>query len=185
MTGDDTAAERFADVLKLAFVDGLSVRAISRRLHMARKTVRWILDRDGGKRAARRAAPRPTLLSRYDEAIRQMLSDTPELKAPAILERLRPLGYQGGVSILRDRLRQLRPHAEREAFLTLDFAPGAAMQVDWADFGFALPGCPRREIVEGEVAGPRNARIVDDRLPPPGPSLRHQLVRSAAAAIGT
>jgi transposase len=143
MTGDDAASERFAEVLKLAFVDGLSVRAISRRLHMARKTVRRILDRDRGKRK-RRAAPRPTLLGRYDEVIRQMLSDTPELRAPAVLERLRPLGYQGGVSILRDRLRQMRPHAEREAFLTLDFAPGAAMQVDWADFGFALPGCPRR-----------------------------------------
>ena len=61
-----------------------------------------------------------------------------------MLERLRPLGYTGGVTILRDRLRRLRPHGVREAFLTLDFAPGEAMQVDWADFGFALPGVPRR-----------------------------------------
>jgi hypothetical protein len=38
----------------------------------------------------------------------------------------------------------LRPHAEKEPFLTLDFKSGAAAQVDWADFGFALPGCPRR-----------------------------------------
>ena len=64
--------------------------------------------------------------------------------APAVLERLRPLGYTGGVTILRDRLRRLRPRGHREAFLTLDFAPGEAMQVDWADFGFALPGVPRR-----------------------------------------
>ena len=76
--------------------------------------------------------------------IRQLLHDTPELRAPAVLERLRPLGYQGAVSILRDRLRQLRARPVREAFLTLDFAPGAAVQVDWGDFGFALPGCPRR-----------------------------------------
>jgi hypothetical protein len=40
-------------VLKLAFVDGLSVRAISRRLQMARKTVRRILDRDGSKLLSR------------------------------------------------------------------------------------------------------------------------------------
>lgn len=38
----------------------------------------------------------------------------------------------------------MRPRPRAEAFLTLDFLPGAAMQVDWADFGFALPGCPRR-----------------------------------------
>ena len=131
-------------MLKLAFVDDLGVRAIARRLRMSRKTVRRILDRERRKQAPRSAAPRPTLLSAYDGAIRQMLSDTPELKTPAVLERLRPLGYRGGVTILRNRLRQLRPHAEREPFLTLDFAPGAAVQVDWADFGFALPGCPRR-----------------------------------------
>jgi transposase len=146
MSDDDSTAQaqRFADVLKLAFVDGLGVRAIARRLHVGRKTVRRILDRERRKQVARPAAPRPTLLGAYDGAIRQMLSDTPELRAPAVLERLRPLGYRGGVTILRDRLRQLRPHAEREPFLTLDFAPGAAVQVDWADFGFALPGCPRR-----------------------------------------
>ena len=144
MSNDDASAQRFAEVLKLAFVDGLGVRAISRRLHVARKTVRRVLDRERRKRVAGPAAPRPTLLAAYDGAIRQMLSDTPELKAPAVLERLRPLGYRGGVTIVRDRLRQLRPHAEREPFLTLDFAPGAAVQVDWADFGFALPGCQRR-----------------------------------------
>ena len=62
-----------------------------------------------------------------------------------MLERLRPLGYAGGVTILRARLRQLRAGRKSpEAFLTLAFAPGEAMQVDWADFGFALPGVPRR-----------------------------------------
>jgi transposase len=141
---DDAAAERFAEVLKLAFVDDLGVRAIARRLRMSRKTVRRILDRERRKQGPQPAAPRQTLLGPYDGAIRQMLSDTPELRAPAVLERLRPLGYRGGVTMLRNRLRQLRPHAEREPFLTLDFAPGAAVQVDWADFGFALPGCPRR-----------------------------------------
>ena len=143
---DDAAAPHFAEVLKLAFVDGLGIRAIAGRLHMSRRTVRRILDGERSKNGARAnaASSRPSLLGAYDGAIRQMLSETPELRAPAVLERLRPLGYRGGVTILRDRLRQLRPHAEREPFLTLDFAPGAAVQVDWADFGFALPGCPRR-----------------------------------------
>src|SRR5882757_1992112 len=103
MTEDDEAAHRFAEVLKLAFVDGLGVRAIARRLSVARKTVRRILDRERRQRAPRPAAPRATLLGAYEGAIRQMLSDTPELRAPAVLERLRPLGYRGGVTIVRDR----------------------------------------------------------------------------------
>jgi transposase len=134
---------RVAEVLRLGLVEGIAVRAIARRLHLARKTVRKILGRH---RAPPRpaAGPRGSILDPYEPAIRAVLDDTPEMLAPALLERLRPLGYTGGVTILRDRLRRLRPHGHREAFLTLDFPPGEAMQVDWADFGFALPGVPRR-----------------------------------------
>lgn len=66
------------------------------------------------------------------------------MKAPAALERLRAQGYTGGITLVRDHLRLIRPRPRREAFLTLDFQPGSAMQVDWGDFGYAIPGCPRR-----------------------------------------
>jgi transposase len=137
------SSTRVAEVLRLGLVEGVAVRAISKRLHMARKTVRKILGRH---RAPPKPAvePRGSILDPYEPAIRAVLDDTPEMLAPALLERLRPLGYTGGVTILRDRLRRLRPRAHPEAFLTLDFSPGEAMQVDWADFGFALPGIPRR-----------------------------------------
>ena len=134
---------RVAEVLRLGLVEGVSVRQIARRLRMARKTVRRILGRQRLPARAP-AAPRGSLLDPYEKAIRAILDDTPEMLAPAMLERLRPLGYEGGVTILRARLRHLRPTGQREAFLTLHFDPGAAMQIDWADFGFALPGVPRR-----------------------------------------
>jgi len=134
---------RTAEVLRLGLVEGIAVRQIAKRLRMARKTVRKIL---GLHRAPPKPAsePRGSMLDPYETAIRTLLDDTPEMLAPAVLERLRPLGYTGGVTIVRQRLRYLRPRSQREAFLTLQFEPGAAMQVDWADFGFALPGVPRR-----------------------------------------
>lgn len=137
------APARVAEVLRLGLVEGISVRQIAKRLSMARKTVRRIL---GGHRApaAKPPAPRGSLLDPYATAIRKLLDDTPEILAPAVLERLRPLGYLGGVTIVRAELRRLRPQGQREAFLTLHFEPGAAMQVDWADFGFAVPGVARR-----------------------------------------
>jgi transposase len=141
---DDLVAQRRADVLRLTYAEGLGVRAIASRLKMARKTVRRFLDGDRVRREDKAAAPRAKLLLPFDGAIRQILGETPEMQAPAMLERLRPLGYRGGITIVRDRLRGLRPHVEREPFLTLDFPVGEAAQVDWADFGFALPGCPRR-----------------------------------------
>jgi transposase len=134
----DDASGRVAEVLRLGLVEGISSRAIARKLQMARKTVASILR--GHWAPVQQASPRGSLLDPYEKAIRTALHDTPEMLAPAVLERLRPLGYTGGVTILRARLRHLRGHGRREAFLTLQFAPGEAMQVDWADFGFALPG---------------------------------------------
>ena len=59
--------------------------------------------------------------------LRAILDDVPDILAPAVLERLRPLGYTGGVTILRARLRELRVgRRSPEAFLTLRFAPGEA-----------------------------------------------------------
>jgi transposase len=137
-------AAQMSEVLRLSLLEGLSIRAISRRLQLARKTVRRLLGRAPTAKGAVVAGPRGSQLDIYDAEIRRLVADTPELAAPAVLERLRPLGYTGGITVLRDRLRRFRPRAAKEAFLTLDFAPGAAFQIDWADFGFALPGCPRR-----------------------------------------
>lgn len=140
----DAKAERFAEVLRLSLVEGMSARAIGRRLGMSRNTVRWMLGRiPHGQRQTPRL-PRTSLLDPYQSVLKQLLEEVPDIKAPAALERLRRCGYQGGISVLRERLRVLRPKPQAEAFLTLDFLPGCAMQVDWADFGFAIPGCPRR-----------------------------------------
>jgi transposase len=131
------------EVMRLHYLDGLSVRAIARRLHLARRTVqRHLAKLPPAQKPA--PAPRASLLDGYDATIQKLLEETPEFKAPQVLERLRVLGYSGGISILRERVRELRAKPKPAAFLTLDFHPGEAMQVDWADFGFALPGVPRR-----------------------------------------
>jgi transposase len=140
-----TEAERgkqLAEVLRLSMTEGHSERAIAKRLGIARQTVRRLLGKAPSKVVAQR--PQVSILDPYLAVIRKLVEEAPTIRAPAVLERLRPLGYEGGVSILRDRLVTLRPHPQREAFLTLDIAPWEAVQIDWADFGFALPGCPRR-----------------------------------------
>lgn len=139
MQGGD---ERQAEALKLHLVDGVPIRAIAKRLHMSRNTVRKLVGRVPVKPKAA-PSPRTSLLTPYEAMLKGWLEQTPELRAPAALEKLREAGYQGGISILREWMKQLRPRP-REAFVTLSFKPGEAVQVDWADFGFALAGVPRR-----------------------------------------
>jgi transposase len=129
--------------MRLSYLEGLSLRAIAKKLKLSRRTVRLHLGKLPPRQKSERIPP-DGLLTRFEPQLKTWLEETPELRAPQLLERLRKLGYAGGISILRDRLRLLRPRPVPRAFATLDFFPGEALQVDWADFGFALPGIPRR-----------------------------------------
>jgi transposase len=91
------------------------------------------------KEPVREPTPRTSIVAVHDGTIRALLAAAPEISAPAVLERLRGYGYTGGLTVVRQRLRVLRDKPHVEAFLKLDFAPGEIVQVDWADFGFALP----------------------------------------------
>lgn len=142
MTDSDGSSVQ-AEIMRLHYLEGLSIRAIARRLKVARKTVRGGLGRRPPAANAE-TGRRPSLLDGYDDLIQQLLLDTPELNATQVLERLRPHGYTGGISILRERVRRLRPLRAPKAYLTVVHQPGSCVQVDWGDFGFALPGVPRR-----------------------------------------
>jgi len=144
------AVDPRAEILRLSLIEGKSVRAIARMLQMSRKTVRRTLAPTPAKPDGITAARRGRILDSYDDAIRKLLRDDERIKAPTTLERLRAIGFVGGISVVRDRLRELRPRVQREPFLTLEHPPGKEVQIDWFDVGFVLPGLPRR--VSGFVA---------------------------------
>lgn len=139
--------DRRAEILRLSLIEGKSVRAIARMLEMSRKTVRRTLRpvaTDRRSSAAIEVARRSRILDPYDQIVRNLVRDDERILAPAILERLRAVGFVGGITVVRERLRELRPRVQREPFLTLEHPPGRQVQIDWFDLGFAIPGIPRR-----------------------------------------
>jgi hypothetical protein len=171
--------DRAAEVLRLAYVDGLGVRTIARRLSMSRKTVRRLLGCDRPKAKPRPSPePRSSVLDAFTPVIRDLLHETPEMKAPAVLERLRPLGYTGGISILRDRVRKLRPGGHREAFLTLDFAPGKGGPTSGSRSRLPAPGGRVRDgalLLALPVTGVHAEPV--DGLVPALPAARDRVLR--------
>lgn len=143
LSQQDPSAQ-MAEVLRLHRDEGLGVRAISRATGLDRKKVRKMLALAQRKGAPASSRQQSSILAPYEDDIRQLLDDCAEIRAPAVLEQLRAQGYQGGITVVRDRLKQLRPRPKQEAFLTRGYEPGRMLQVDWADFGYALPGCARR-----------------------------------------
>ena len=62
-----------------------------------------------------------------------------------LLHKLREAGYTGGYSILKERVRKLRPQRQ-EPYLSLAFEPGECAQVDWGCAGTLQAGNTRRRL---------------------------------------
>ena len=127
---------------------GQSQRSISRTLGIARKTVRELLRdverrRAQGDDALERQAPpsrtpRASKLDRHRSFIAGLLRRYPDIRATRLLEELRGQGFDGGYTIVRQRLGELRPKPERnEPYELVITPPGKQAQVDFSPYELA------------------------------------------------
>jgi transposase len=124
--------EEWVDIVSL-HRQGLSIRAISRRLGVSRNTVRTALRRNGPPIRAPQRRP-SSKLEPYKDYLLARLSEFPELSVEALFEEIKGLGYAGGRSILKEFT---RPHRirRREPVVRFETPPGHQAQVDWAHLG--------------------------------------------------
>ena len=111
---------------------GLNVRTVTK----------WASIQQFQPRASK--TPRTSKLDAYKGQIVRWL-DTHPYSAQQIYQRLVEAGYDGGLTIVKDYVHRVRPRAA-QAYLTLDFAPGEAAQVDWGEMGTVAVGGTRRRL---------------------------------------
>ena len=92
----------------------------------------------------RRSRPRGSILDPFKPRITRLLETHP-YSAQQIFQRLREEGYGGGMTILRDYVRRIRP-PKRPVYLKLHFAPGECAQVDWGAYGTVAVDNTRRRL---------------------------------------
>lgn len=110
-----------------------SLRKMARHLHLARKTIRKYLDSPAAASARRRQA---TKLDPFKLTIAELLAQDATASAVVIAQRLQPLGYHGGITILRNYVKTVRPHsAPPRAFVRMEPSPGERFEIDWGHFG--------------------------------------------------
>jgi transposase len=121
---------------------GCSIRALSRHFGVGRNTVRRILrgnqaQRDQGHDlvlSQRKKLPRKSKLDPFVPRIRELLEKFPKLTAVRLYEELQEAGYDGGLTVLRERLRTLRPQPKKAPVIRFETDPGLQAQMDWSPY---------------------------------------------------
>ena len=117
---------------------GMSLHAIARQLGLARNTVRKYV-RGAAVPAAR--PTKPQKLDPFKDQIRRWVQEDHLLNCVTMRDRLRALGYAGGVSQLKAFVQPLRPpKAGRFPVRRYETPPGEQLQFDWGEFRYDQNG---------------------------------------------
>jgi transposase len=129
---------------------GVSQRAIARQLGISRGTVIRVLARLQAQRdGLDSSSPRPRrrgLLDEYEPILKELLARYPNLTVERALEELQARGFRGQYTIVRQRLKQLRPSAPPVPVPRFETQPGQQAQMDHGvyDLDFTREG--RRRV---------------------------------------
>lgn len=108
--------------------EGLSMRAIARRLGVHRRKVRLALASESVPRRCSRR--RGSLIDPHRGWIMARLQLYPELTAARLYAMLSERGYTGSYTLVKEAVAELRPRL-MPVYNTCVFAPGECAQVDW------------------------------------------------------
>ena len=125
--------DQINDLHRLYWSERWPIRKIERQLRMSWRTIKKYLDAPAQGPAQRQ---RESKLDPFKTTIAEWLEKDPSVTAAVIEQKLRPLGYRGGHTILREYVHTARPQLKsNRAFLRMEPAPGERFEVDWGHFG--------------------------------------------------
>lgn len=130
---------------------GVSNRAIARELGISRGTVGRVLaqvqaQRDGQAAFLPKPRRRGSILDAYEGMLKDLLAKYPNLTVERALQELQARGFRGQYTIVRQRIRLLRPRATPAPVARFETGPGEQAQMDYGvyDLDFTREG--RRRV---------------------------------------
>jgi transposase len=130
---------------------GASIRAIARELGISRGAVGRVLaqvqaQRDGSATPLPRPRQRSSILDEYEPVLKELLARYPNLTVERAWQELQARGFRGHYTIVRQRIRLLRPRASATPVARFETGPGEQAQMDYGvyDLDFTREG--RRRV---------------------------------------
>jgi len=121
--------EQWAEVRRMARVEGLSAREISRRTGLARDTVSRLLSAEVPPRYSR--VPAGSILDPFKAWICEQLAGDALVSSQRLREDAQELGYAGGRTIFDEFVREVRPRFRVErTFQRTVYRPAELIQCD-------------------------------------------------------
>ena len=129
------------DQLDMSFYvrEGLSHRAIARKLGCTPRTVKKYSEHPELIGKARQTPPRTSKLDAYRDQIAAYLEEDPHYQASTIYERLCRKGFTGGYQIVKRAVRPIREAKQHKAYVRFETEPGAQAQMDFGEFQIQHP----------------------------------------------
>src|SRR3954451_14381920 len=121
--------EQWAEIRRMHFVLGLSIKEIARRTGRDRNTVRRAVRASSAP--SYRRPPAALKLDPFKDEIHRLLRENPRIPGPRIRELIAPLGFDGGKTIVDDYVREVRPLFDPpRTFQRTVYRPGELCQFD-------------------------------------------------------
>lgn len=123
--------------------EGWSIRGLAKHFSISRNLVRRILRKHAGDREHghdiirqpnRQRTMRASKLDPFIDQIKKLLEQFPNITGQRIHEEIQAAGYHGGISILREKLRVLRPTPKKTPVVRFETEPGQQGQMDWSPY---------------------------------------------------
>lgn len=150
------------------YAEGWKKRALARHFGISRNTVRRILRQNKAKRdeghdvlSENKPLRRKSMLDDWADEMKKLLEKYPDITGVRMYEKLAAKGFEGGKTIVTDRLRQMRPRSKKQPVVRFETEPGNQGQMDWSEYTIPFRSGKKKVLCFSYVLGFSRKQYID------------------------
>jgi len=136
--------------------EGMSIRSLSKQLKVGRNKIRKIIrtnksQRDEGHDILQKKKPirqsKQKKLDAFIQEMKNLIDKYPKITGVRMFEELQDKGYEGGISLVRQKMREIRPMPKKTPQIRFETDPGVQGQMDWSPYKINFTEEGKQEVL--------------------------------------